>query len=77
MPSSSHAFQFGTAVIALIGQYLQRLGFKGIFCSLCHRMELVDVAAVVHHFACDNQLVLVINDCLYIVARNALAAFDQ
>jgi hypothetical protein len=40
-------------------------------------MELVDVAAVVHHFARDNEFVLVVHDSLHIVARNTLTALDQ
>ena len=40
-------------------------------------MELVDVAAVVHHFARNNEFVLVVHDSLHIVARNTLTALDQ
>ena len=46
--------QFGAAVITFVGQYLQCLRIKGLFGSFCHRIELVDVAAVVHHFARNN-----------------------
>ena len=59
--------QFEAAVIALIGQHLQCLGFKDVFCCLCHRVELADIAAVVHHLAGDNELVLVVDDGLHIV----------
>ena len=40
-------------------------------------MELADVAAVVHHFARNNEFVLVVHDSLHIVARNTLTALDQ
>ena len=40
-------------------------------------MKLADIAAVVHHFACDNELVLVVNGGLHIVTCDALAVLDQ
>ena len=40
-------------------------------------MELVDVAAIVHHLARNNQLVLVVHHSLHIVARNTLTALHQ
>src|SRR5712691_10957130 len=76
MPSSSR-LQFGTAVIALIGQRLQRLDVEGLLCRFGHRMELADIAAIVHHLACDNELVLVVDGDLHIVACNALTVLDQ
>ena len=83
--------QFGAAVIALIGQCLQGLGFKDIFCRFCHRMKLADIAAVgrfchrmkladiaavVHHVACDNEIMLVVDGGLHIVACDALTVLD-
>ena len=62
---------------AFVGQHLQCLGFKDVFCCLCHRVELADIAAVVHHLAGDNKLVLVVDDGLHIVTRNTLTALDQ
>ena len=40
-------------------------------------MELADVVAVVDHLARDDQLVLVVDRDLHIVARDALTALDQ
>jgi hypothetical protein len=40
-------------------------------------MKLAYIAAIVHHLAGDNELVLVVNDGLYIVARNCLIALAQ
>ena len=68
--------QFGAAVIALIGQCLQGLGFKDILCRFCHRMKLADIAAVVHHVACDNEIMLVVDGGLHIVACDALTVLD-
>ena len=40
-------------------------------------MKLADIAAGVHHFACDNELVFVVDGALHIVARNGLTVLDQ
>ncbi len=56
---------------------MQRLGFKGIFCRFCHRMKLADIAAIVHNLAGDNELVLVVNGGLHIVARKGLITLAQ
>ena len=45
--------------------------------ALGDHMQLADIATVVHHLASDNELVLVINGDLHIVACNSLAALDQ
>src|SRR5579863_8921683 len=69
--------QFETAVIAFIGQRLQRFGIEGLLCGTGHRMQLANIAAVVHHLACDNQIVLVVDGDLHIVACYSLAILDQ
>src|SRR3984893_1944406 len=68
--------QVGTAIIAGIGQHLQRFGFENLLCRFCHRMEMACIAAV-DALAGDNELVLVVHDALHIVARNGLVALAQ
>jgi len=63
-------------IIAGIGQYLQGLGFENLLGRFCHLVEVACIAAI-DDLAGDDQLVLVVNDALNVVARNGLVALAQ
>ena len=63
-------------VIAAIGQDLQGLDFENLLGRYCHRVEVTCIAAI-DDLAGDDQLVLVVNDALNVVARNGLVALAQ
>ena len=63
-------------VIGGIGQYLQGLGFENLLGRFCHLVEVTCIAAI-DDLAGDDQLVLVVNDALNVVARNGLVALAQ
>ena len=68
--------QVRTAIIAGIGQHLQRFDFENLFCRFGHRMEMTCIAAI-DDIAGDNELVLVIDHALDVVACNGLVTLAQ
>ena len=60
-------------VLAGVGGRLQRLGFQRLFCGFGHLVKLARIVAVVDDLARNDQLVLVINRDLNVVARHHLA----
>src|ERR1700685_3121416 len=65
-----------TVIIAGIGQYLHGLGFENLLGRFCHFVEMACIAAI-DDLAFDDQLVLVVNDALNVVAGNGLVALAQ
>jgi len=63
-------------VITGIGQYLQGLGFENLLGRFCHLVEVACIAAI-DDLAGDDQLMLVVDDALNVVARKGLIALAQ
>src|SRR5262245_5871116 len=66
--------QRGAVVVAGIGKRRQRLRAKLLLCGLGHLVKLAGIVTVIDDLACHDQLVLVVDRDLHVVASNHLTA---